>query len=204
MSQMAFYFDGTRCTGCKTCEMSCKDFNDLNVGMTFRKVMEATLGETVRDADGIITTTCVSYPVSMSCNHCDSPVCMAKCPQAAISKDPETGFVSSDPEKCIGCGTCALTCPYGAPKVDEEAQKSVKCHGCADRVAAGMKPVCVEACPARALDFGTAEDMAKLGERANIAPLPDASETTPNLFIKASADAQPVGTVEVANPLEVA
>lgn len=204
MSQMAFYFDGTRCTGCKTCEMSCKDFNDLNVGLTFRKVMEATLGETVRDADGIISTTCVSYPVSMSCNHCDSPVCMAKCPQGAISKDPETGFVSSDPEKCIGCGTCALTCPYGAPKVDEEAQKSVRCHGCADRVAAGMKPVCVEACPARALDFGTADEMAKMGERANIAPLPDASETTPNFFIKASADAQPAGTVEVANPLEVA
>ena len=71
-------------------------------------------------------------------------------------------------------------------------------------MAAGEKPVCVEACPARALDFGTAEEMAKLGERANIAPLPDASETTPNLFIKASADAQPAGTVEVANPLEVA
>ena len=147
MSQMAFYFDGTRCTGCKTCEMSCKDFNDLGVGLTFRKVFEATLGETTRDADGAITTTCVSYPVSMSCNHCDSPVCMAKCPQAAISKNSETGFVEVDREKCIGCGTCALTCPYSAPKVDEEAKKSVKCHGCADRVAAGMKPVCVE--PAR-------------------------------------------------------
>ena len=201
---MAFYFDGTRCTGCKTCEMSCKDFNDLGMGLAFRKVYEATVGETTRDADGAITTTCVSYPVSMSCNHCDSPVCMAKCPQAAISKDPETGYVATDPEKCIGCGTCALTCPYNAPKVDEEAQKSVKCHGCADRVAAGMKPVCVEACPARALDFGTVEDMQKLGERANIAPLPDPSETTPNFFIKAYADAQPVGSAEVANPLEVA
>ena len=69
-------------------------------------------------------------------------------------------------------------------------------------VAAGEKPVCVEACPARALDFGTAEEMAKMGERGNIAPLPDPSETTPNIFIKASADAQPVGAAEIANPLE--
>ena len=46
--------------------------------------------------------------------------------------------------------------------------------------------------------------MAKMGERGNIAPLPDPSETTPNIFIKASADAQPVGAAEIANPLEVA
>ena len=204
MSQYAFYFDGTRCTGCKTCEMSCKDYNDLNVGMTYRRVLEATMGDTTRDADGVVTTTCVSYPISVACNHCDSPICFEKCPQSAISKDSETGLMSIDEEKCIGCGTCAIVCPYSAPKVDEEKKKAVRCHGCADRVAAGEKPVCVEACPARALDFGTADEMAKLGERANIAPLPDVSETQPNLYIKASADAQPVGSVEVANPLEVA
>ena len=107
-------------------------------------------------------------------------------------------------KKCIGCGTCAIVCPYNAPKVDEEKKKAVRCNGCAERVAAGEKPVCVEACPARALDFGTAEEMAKMGERGNIAPLPDPSETTPNIFIKASADAQPVGAAEIANPLEVA
>lgn len=204
MSQMAFYFDGTRCTGCKTCEMSCKDFNDLSVGLAFRNVLEATLGETTKDASGAIATTCVSYPVSMACNHCDTPICFEKCPQSAIIKDADTGLMSIDEEKCIGCGTCAIVCPYGAPKVDEERKKAVRCNGCAERVAAGEKPVCVEACPARALDFGTVEEMEKLGERANIAPLADPSETTPNFFIKASVDAQPVGGAEVVNPLEVA
>lgn len=140
----------------------------------------------------------------MSCNHCDSPICFEKCPQSAIIKDADTGLMSIDEEKCIGCGTCAIVCPYNAPKVDEEKKKAVRCNGCAERVAAGEKPVCVEACPARALDFGTAEEMAKMGERGNIAPLPDPSETTPNIFIKASADAQPVGAAEIANPLEVA
>lgn len=98
------------------------------------------------------------------------PLCMANCPQGAIEKDPDTGEVRSDPEKCIGCGTCAKSCPYGAPKVDMEAMKSVKCNMCADRVAAGKQPICVEACPLRALDFATSRScgprMATMRDRA--------------------------------------
>ena len=73
MSQQAFYFDGTRCTGCKTCQMACKDYKNIDLGISFRHVYEVTIGDTVKDADGAFSTTCVSYPLSMSCNHCDSP-----------------------------------------------------------------------------------------------------------------------------------
>lgn len=205
MTRYAFHFDGTRCTGCKTCEMACKDFKDLSVGTAFRKAYEVTLGTTERDANGCITSSCVSYPLSMSCNHCDDPACTKVCPTTAMHKDPETGLVSVDVDKCIGCGYCHMACPYNAPKVDREKGHSVKCDGCAERVAAGEKPVCVEACPARALDFGTIEEMAKLGERGNIAPLPEPTYTKPNLYIKASADALPAGDEngKVVNPLEV-
>ena len=205
MTRYAFHFDVTRCTGCKTCEMACKDFKHLSVGTAFRKVYEVTLGTTERDANGCITSSCVSYPLSMSCNHCDDPACTKVCPTTAMHKDPETGLVSVDVDKCIGCGYCHMACPYNAPKVDREKGHSVKCDGCAERVAAGEKPVCVEACPARALDFGTIEEMAKLGERGNIAPLPEPTYTKPNLYIKASADALPAGDEngKVVNPLEV-
>ena len=205
MTRYAFHFDGTRCTGCKTCEMACKDFKDLSVGTAFRKVYEVPLGTTERDENGCITSSCVRYPLSMSCNHCDDPACTKVCPTTAMHKDPETGLVSVDVDKCIGCGYCHMACPYNAPKVDREKGHSVKCDGCAERVAAGEKPVCVEACPARALDFGTIEEMAKLGERGNIAPLPEPAYTNPNLYIKASADALPAGDEngKVVNPLEV-
>ena len=102
MTRYAFHFDGTRCTGCKTCEMACKDFKDLSVGTAFRKVYEVTLGTTERDANGCITSSCVSYPLSMSCNHCDDPACTKVCPTTAMHKDPETGLVSVDVDKCIG------------------------------------------------------------------------------------------------------
>ncbi|MDE8701544.1 4Fe-4S dicluster domain-containing protein [Adlercreutzia equolifaciens] len=205
MAQYAFYFDNARCTGCKTCVLACKDKKNLNTGEAYRRVYEYAGGATEKSADAFATT-CFAYTVSVACNHCDSPVCYANCPQGAIEKDPETGFVSSDPEKCIGCGTCANVCPYGAPHVNEETKKSVKCDGCADLVAAGGKPACVTSCPARALNFGEADAMAALGERADIAPLPSVSETTPNLFIKASADARGADSSdgEVANSAELA
>ena len=205
MSQQAFYFDGTRCTGCKTCQMACKDYKNIDLGISFRHVYEVTIGDTVKDADGILTTTCVSYPLSMSCNHCDSPICFEKCPQSAIIKDADTGLMSIDEEKCIGCGTCAIVCPYNAPKVDEEKKKAVRCNGCAERVAAGKQPVCVEACSMRAIEFGPMDSLPSGGAPAAVAPLPDPSVTSPNFLIKACASSQPCGSTScvVANAAEV-
>ena len=207
MSQQAFYFDGTRCTGCKTCQMACKDYKNIDLGISFRHVYEVTIGDTVKDADGAFSTTCVSYPLSMSCNHCDSPVCFEKCPQSAIIKDADTGLMSIDEEKCIGCGTCAIVCPYNAPKVDEEIKKAVRCDMCADRVAEGKQPICVEACPLRALDFGEISELRqKYGEMADIAPLPSADETKPNIVITEPVNAKPAGytTGSVLNEREIA
>ncbi|WP_251177877.1 4Fe-4S dicluster domain-containing protein [Adlercreutzia agrestimuris] len=205
MAQLAFYFDGTRCTGCKTCVFACKDKNNLDTGIAYRKVFEYTGGQTTKDENGCCTTSCFSYYTSVSCNHCDKPICMANCPQGAISKDDETGLMSVDEELCIGCGTCVQACPYGAPKVNAEAQKAVRCDGCADLVAAGEKPACVMACPARALKFGEVDQMSALGERGNVAPLPDPAETEPNYFMTATADSKKFDSTdgEIANPLEV-
>lgn len=201
-----FHFDGTRCTGCKTCVLACKDKNNLPCDLNFRNVYEYGGGTWSQDESGCWTQDTFTYHVSVACNHCDMPVCMANCPQGAIEKDPLTGEVKSDPEKCIGCGACANSCPYGAPKVDTEAMKSVKCNMCIERVEEGKLPICVEACPLRALDFGEIDDLrATYGDVAEIAPLPAASETTPNLVITAPPAGKPVDdtTGAVLNELEI-
>ena len=113
MAQYAFFFDGTRCTGCKTCEFACKDYKDLTTEFAYRKVYEVAGGQTTRDEDGVIATTAFSYPVSSSCQHCDKPACTEACPTGAMQKYAD-GIVRSDHEVCIGCGTCAEACPKNA------------------------------------------------------------------------------------------
>lgn len=205
MEQKAFFFHGQRCTGCKTCQLACADYNDLNKEFWYRRIYEVADAEWLQDADGCWSVDAYAYYTSVACNHCDDPACTQVCPTTAMHKDAETGLVSVDPDKCIGCGYCHMACPYNVPRVDRTKGHSVKCDGCAARVAEGKKPICVEACPMRALDFGTVEEMEKLGDRANFAPLPEASYTQPNLFAVEPAGAKPAGDneVKVMNSLEV-
>lgn len=205
MAQYGFYFDGTRCTGCRTCEFACKDYKDLEIGFSYRKVFEMVGGETLRDDEGCVSTTCFAYYVSSSCQHCGDAACIANCPTGAMHRDQRFGLVQVNTHVCIGCGICAHVCPYGAPKVNVDLGHCVKCDGCSERAVVGLAPVCVLACPARALAFGPVDEMNLLGDRAAIMPFPEPSVTLPNLFIKPCGDARPSGdfSCRIANPDEL-
>lgn len=188
MKQYAFYFDNSRCTGCRTCEMACKDYKNLDNNIRYRKIYDYESGETSLNIDGTVNTNCLMYHLSISCNHCKSPACVDVCPTGAMHKDSKTGLVLVNTKRCIGCGYCHMACPYNSPKVNKKLKYTVKCDGCIERISAGHKPICVEACPLRALDFGSADAMAALSgaEQADIPPLPSSDITGPYLFIKNS------------------
>jgi anaerobic dimethyl sulfoxide reductase subunit B (iron-sulfur subunit) len=136
MTQYGFYFDNTRCTGCKTCELACKDYKDLGADIPLRVVYDYEGGNWTEQSGGAWTQSVFAYHVSAACNHCAAPACVAICPAEALVKDGETGLVAIDEEKCIGCGSCVTACPYLVPRLDIEAEKARKCDGCKDRVAA--------------------------------------------------------------------
>ena len=157
--QFGFSFDQRRCTGCKTCEMACRDYHDLGTGPAFRTVHEYAGGTWIQNDEGAWEHDVFAFYVSMSCNHCTNPVCLRFCASDAIAKD-DFGYVRVDAARCTGCQVCALSCPY-------------------------LGPICVEACPQRALDFGIYDDIADhplMVER--VATMPDPVITQPNYAIE--------------------
>ncbi len=120
--------------------------------------------------------------VVVMCNHCDNPPCVRVCPTKATFKNKD-GIVVMDFHRCIGCRFCMAACPYGArsfnwrdPRGKDEngrpfiAQRNPefptrmrgvveKCNFCAERLAKGLQPACVEACGnTKALVFGDLND----------------------------------------------
>lgn len=203
--QYGFYINSTKCTGCKTCQVSCKDEKNLDIGPKFRRVYEYGGGDW-QQVNGLWKNDTFVYYLSISCNHCEEPTCVQGCPTGAMHKRSQDGLVVVDQNVCIGCRYCEMRCPYGAPQFDQQKRVMSKCDGCYERVNEGLSPVCVESCPQRALEFDDINVLRqKYGHERDIAPLPSSSLTKPNIVIKAHANAKssgdPVG--RILNPEEV-
>ena len=140
--QYGFHFDMTKCIGCKCCVVACNEQNGNPAAINWRRVGEIEGGH---------------YPhtrrhyLSMGCNHCIEPSCLAGCPVEAYTKNNITGVVEHSADACIGCQYCTWNCSYGVPQYNPARGVVGKCDLCQHRLSDGMAPACVEACPEGAI-----------------------------------------------------
>lgn len=143
--QKGFIFDLNRCTGCGACTVGCWIENRDRQQEYWREIHTYNISHHPE---------LPMFHLSLACNHCGLPACLYNCPAKAISKDSETGAVSVDPDKCMGCKYCTWACPYDAPKYASVTGRVEKCDFCVERLNNDEAPACVCACPTNALRYG--------------------------------------------------
>ncbi len=148
-----FDIDLKRCVGCYACVVACMDQNDTDVDEEER-FRDISVIRPAYSSDGKLRY------VSLACMHCEDAPCVIGCPTGCLQKDPATNMTIVEPSLCIGCHSCMMNCPYGAPRFGMDG-KIRKCEGCHVRVEFGLEPACVRVCPTRALIYDTVENIEK-------------------------------------------
>lgn len=194
----AMLIDLTKCTGCRACQVACKQWNDLPHEVTvcwgcYDNPPDLSPSTWSRIAfheweeDG--QPKWMFRPVR--CFHCTDAPCVASCPTSALFKDTR-GFTAYDESLCNGCGYCSQACPYNIPRLTDmdtfEGKANVtgkgkasKCTFCQDRVHNGLVPACAKTCASGAIQYGERRDMIDLG-RARVAELKANGTPEANLY----------------------
>ena len=167
-SSTCIVFDEKRCVNCKACEIHCRQWHGISLPLCRQ------LGGTPALKEGK-----VSLPMGfVTCVHCARPACLRACTHDAMWLDEES-IVHIDADRCTGCGACVTACPYHVPHLDAVTGKACKCDLCHDRRKAGLEPVCVAGCLARALHVSNDEDMHRKMSRQTIRWIKDLAGSLP-------------------------
>jgi anaerobic dimethyl sulfoxide reductase subunit B (iron-sulfur subunit) len=168
--QYGFYLNSDRCVQCHACEVACKSWNGLELGIRWRKVLDLWSGAFPKIE---------SKTVSFSCMHCAKPACVEICPAKAISKRTEDGIVIVDQTKCTGCRSCEAACPFHVPQYGRTGVMQ-KCNFCIERLAQNKQPLCVATCPGEALMCGPVDRLPASSTKKQPERLP--GPTGPSFF----------------------
>jgi len=166
MTEVAKLIDVSKCIGCKACQSACQEWNDL------REPVGVSLGSYQNPHDLTPNSwTLMRFAETLEngrlewlirkdgCMHCADPGCLKACPSPGAIVQYSNGIVDFHEENCIGCGYCIAGCPFDIPRLSGQDSKVYKCTLCSDRVAVGLEPACIKACPTQALVFGSKADM---------------------------------------------
>jgi formate dehydrogenase iron-sulfur subunit len=147
----AILFDASKCTGCRACQVACKNWNQRtythtdNEG-TYENPLELTSQCWMRilfnepEKRPASDDDLYWYFTKYQCMHCTDATCVKVCPSGATKKhkvsdgDSEAWLVKTDPKQCIGCNYCVATCPFQACRYDEAEKGIFRCVMCFDRI----------------------------------------------------------------------
>jgi len=130
------------CMGCGLCRVYCQTAHSAS-----RDPVKAFKRETPRPVARVRVERNGEVSFSFQCRQCDEPVCVYSCLTGAVSKDPDTGVVRVDEDRCMACGTCIIACPSGGLTRNPASGVVVKCDLCPGEDV----PACVANCPNEAL-----------------------------------------------------
>jgi len=122
------------CTGCRTCELACSFAHPVNSKPGVSRIYPLAGG--FKD-----------LWVPVACLQCEEAACAKACLVDAITRNPDTGAMDLNQDRCIQCMACVAACPFGCVLPDQQNNMVVKCDLC------GGDPVCAHFCPTKALEF---------------------------------------------------
>jgi anaerobic carbon-monoxide dehydrogenase iron sulfur subunit len=129
------------CMGCGLCEVYC------TVQHSKTKDIIKAYKETPKPISRVRLEVAKPISFAIQCRNCEDAPCVIACLSGAMTMDEETGLIKHNKNKCIGCWTCVMVCPYGALKMDISGKVVAKCDLCQEL----ESPACVANCPNRAL-----------------------------------------------------
>jgi formate dehydrogenase iron-sulfur subunit len=195
--------DTSICTGCKACQVACKEWNGLDPEPGhFKSDPETKRLATNFTGDSYDNTGAMSARdwrrvrfieqfndsrkgsrwlfMSDSCKHCTDAACMNVCPYSAIVRT-EMGNVVVLQDKCQGSQNCNAACPYGVVRYSNESGTSRKCTLCNDRIHNGLGTACAKACPTGSIRFGEVAEL-KARADARLAQIKASGEMRVNIY----------------------
>ena len=198
------FVDTSICTGCKACQVACKEWNGLDPEPThFKKTPVMPYPVAINftgnsyDNTGELSATDWRHVrfieqfnesrsearwlfASDSCKHCNDAGCLNACPTSAIIRT-NMGNVFVQNEVCIGCKYCIPACPFGVISFSEKTGTVHKCTLCNDRIHNGLGTACAKACPTGSIEFGEVSDL-KIRADARLAQLKALGEIRANIY----------------------
>jgi len=159
MERRVLVFDPNLCTGCMYCMTACSTYNEGSTSFSKARL------QIIRHEGHALTRTTEEDDLIfllIGCQQCEDPICSGVCPTGALKRDPSTGAMMIDQNKCAGCRMCLMNCPFGAISFNQRKRQVFKCELCAG------DPQCVRFCKAEALKFVPIEQ-APLARRSRTA-----------------------------------